>query len=58
MPVPDLQTFKPLLWELLKDEKEHSNKEIIEYISNHFHLTLEERKGYHSLSLYNPLGLI
>ncbi len=43
MPIPDFQSIMLPLLDFLRDQKEHSNKEIIEGLSNHFKLSSEER---------------
>ncbi|MDX1959518.1 MAG: restriction endonuclease [Leptospiraceae bacterium] len=43
MAVPDFQSIMLPLLKFLKDKKEHTNKEIIEHISNHFNLSSADR---------------
>ena len=44
MPMPDFQTIMLPLLKFLGDEKEHSLRDIIEYLVNEFNLNEEERK--------------
>jgi len=43
MAVPDFQSIMLPLLKFLKDKQEHTNKEIIEHISNHFNLSQADR---------------